>query len=258
MTRSHADIPSDRAAARASAEAAGTFVLVFGLIGAAQLTSPDSNGAAQQPGTGLLGVALALGVAVTAAGYAFGPISGGHFNPAVTIAVAMVRRLPWRLVPLYLLGQFVGGIAGAAAVLGLLAGGTPGLAHRALDSGFASNGFDALSPGRFTLPSVGFVELLATAVLVFVVLAVTHPTKGTRIAPIVVGLTLTSMLFVSLPIDNASLNPARSLATAVFGGGAWLSQVWVFFVFPILGAALAALVYVRVFAPGAPRRSTDG
>lgn len=90
------------------------------------------------------------------------------------------------------------------------------------------------------------------------VLAVTHPTKGTRIAPIVVGLTLTSMLFVSLPIDNASLNPARSLATAVFGGDAWLSQVWVFFVFPILGAALAALAYVRIFAPGAPRRSTDG
>ena len=234
---------------RAAAEVAGTFLLVFGLIGAALLTSPGSNGAADQPGTGLLGVAVALGLAVIAGGYAFGPISGGHFNPAVTVGVAIAGRLPWRLVPLYLAAQFVGAIAGAATVLGLLSGGAAGLADKAIAAGFASNGYGALSPGEFGLAPVVAVELVATAVLVFVVLATTHPTKGTPAAPLVIGLTLSSMLLVALPIDNASLNPARSLATALFGGADWLVQVWVFILVPVIGGALAALIYPKLFAP---------
>ncbi|MFB2556335.1 aquaporin [Herbiconiux liangxiaofengii] len=235
--------------ARFAAEFAGTFLLVFGLVGAALLTSPDSNGAADQPGTGLLGVALALGLAVTAGGFAFGPISGGHFNPAVTVGTAIARRLPWALVPVYLLAQVAGAVAGAALVFGLTAGAQGGVQQKAVAAGFASNGFDTLSPGQYGLLPVAVVELVATAVLVFVVLATTHPTKGTPLAPLVVGLTLTSMLLVALPIDNASINPARSLATAVFGGGDWLGQLWVFIVFPLVGGAVPALLYPRLFAP---------
>ena len=234
---------------RVAAEVAGTFLLVFGLIGAALLTSPDSNGAAGQPGTGLLGVALALGLAVTIGGFAFGPISGGHFNPAVSVGAAVAGRLPWRLVPAYLVAQVIGAVAGSSVVLGLLAGGSADVLGDALKGGFASNGFDTLSPGGYGFWAVAAVEVLATAVLVFVVLATTHPVKGTKAAPLVIGLTLTSMLFVALPIDNASLNPARSFATAIYGGGDWLGQVWVFVVFPVIGALIAGLLYPHLFAP---------
>jgi aquaporin Z len=240
---------TSRSGSRAAAEFAGTFLLVFGLVGAALLTSPDTNGSASQPGTGLLGVALALGLAVTAGGFAFGPISGGHFNPAVTLGTAIAGRLPWRLVPLYIVAQAVGAFVGAAAVVGLVSGGQNDAIDKATAAGFASNGFDAQSPGHYGLIPVAAVEVIATAVLVFVVLATTHPKKGTPLAPLVIGLTLTSMLFVALPIDNASLNPARSLATAVFGGPDWLGQLWVFIVFPSIGAAVAALLYPRLFAP---------
>ncbi|MDO9398000.1 MAG: aquaporin [Herbiconiux sp.] len=238
-----------RSGSRAAAEFAGTFLLVFGLIGAALLTSPDTNGAGAQPGTGLLGVALALGLAVTAGGFAFGPVSGGHFNPAVTLGTAIAGRLPWRLVPLYVVAQVLGGVVGAAAVFGLVAGGQGDAIGKAVAAGFASNGFGAQSPGLYGLLPVAVVEMIATAVLVFVVLATTHPTKGTPLAPLVIGLTLTVMLFVALPIDNASINPARSLATAVFAGGDWLAQVWAFILFPLVGAAVAALLYPRLFAP---------
>ncbi|PPF90141.1 aquaporin Z [Subtercola sp. Z020] len=238
-----------RRSSRSAAEFAGTFLLVFGLIGAALLTSPDDNGRAPQPGTGLLGVALALGLAVTAGGFAFGPVSGGHFNPAVTLGTAIARRLPWRLVPLYVLSQALGGLAGAAAVFGLVSGAPGDTVGKAVAAGFASNGFDGQSPGLYGLLPVAAVETVATAILVLVVLATTHPTKGTPVAPLVIGLTLTVMLFVALPIDNASLNPARSLATAAFGGPHWLAQLWVFIVFPLLGAAIAALLYPRLFAP---------
>jgi aquaporin Z len=238
-----------RPASRAAAEFAGTFLLVFGLIGAALLTSPDSTGSGPQPGTGLLGVALALGLAVTAGGFAFGPISGGHFNPAVTLGTAIAGRLRWRLVPLYVVSQALGGVAGAAAVFGLVSGAQGDTIGKAVATGFASNGFGAHSPGLYGLLPVAAVEMIATAVLVFVVLATTHPTKGTPLAPLVIGLTLTVMLFVALPIDNASINPARSLATALFGGPDWLAQLWAFILFPLAGAAIAALVYPRLFAP---------
>lgn len=246
----HRPFPAaSRPGARFAAEFAGTFLLVFGLIGAALLTSPDSNGVADQPGTGLLGVALALGLAVTAGGFAFGPVSGGHFNPAVSLGTAIAGRLPWRLLPLYILAQLAGGAAGAGVVVALASGAQGPVLADAVSAGFASNGFDSLSPGHYGLLPVALVELVATAVLVFVVLAATHPRKGTPLAPLVVGLTLTSMLFVALPIDNASLNPARSLATALFGGGDWLGQLWVFVVFPLLGGAIAAALYPRLFAP---------
>ena len=225
-------------------------MLVFGLIGAALFTSPDSNGAADQGGTGLVGVAIALGLAVTLAGFAFGPVSGGHFNPAVTLGVAIAGRLPWSLAPLYIVAQFVGAIAGASVVAGLAAGGSPGLLRSALASGFASNGYDALSPGHFSIVAVADVEFIASAVLVVVVLATTHPTKGTPLAPLVVGLTLSSMLLVALPIDNASLNPARSVATALFGGGEWIAQSWLFIIVPLAGGALAAALYPRLRFPG--------
>jgi aquaporin Z len=233
---------------RAAAEAGGTFLLVFGLIGAALLTSPDSNGVAAQPGTGLLGVAVALGLTVAIGAAVVGPVSGGHFNPAVTLGVAVAGRLRWRLVPVYLAAQVVGGVAGAALVRALLLGSDDGGAA-AVRSGFASTGYGMLSPGHFGLLPVAAIELIATAVLVVVVLTTTHPTTGTPLAPLVIGGTLTLMLFVALPIDNASLNPARSLATAVFGGGDWMAQLWAFIVFPVLGAVIAAGLY-RVAVAG--------
>jgi aquaporin Z len=246
----HRPFPAaSRFGSRAAAEFAGTFFLVFGLIGAALLTSPDSNGATAQPGTGLLGVALALGLAVTVAGFAFGPISGGHFNPAVTVGTAIAGRLAWKLVPVYVVAQFAGAVVGATVIYTLASGAKNDVLGKAVSSGFASNGFDSLSPGQYGLLPVAAVEVIATAVLVFVVLAATHPVKGTPMAPLVVGLTLTSLLLVALPIDNASINPARSIATAIYGGPDWLAQAWVFIVFPLLGGAGAALVYPRLFAP---------
>lgn len=232
--------------ARLTAEIFGTFMLVFCLTGAATF-SAAFGGDANPLGIGFLGVALALGLTVMIAAYAFGPISGGHFNPAVTLGLSAAGRFAWKDAPAYILAQLIGGILGALATFGLASGGPAGFLDAAVEGGFVSNGYGELSPGGFGLVSVIIAETIVTALFVIVILSVTHSRATAGFAPIAIGFTLTIMLFVTIPISNASLNPVRSIATAIFGGGDWLGQVWVFIVFPILGGLIAGSVYRVLF-----------
>jgi len=239
--------PRPHTSAKLLAEAAGTFLLVFALTGTVTFSAFFGIEPSNPLGVGFLGVALALGLAVMIGAYAFGPISGGHFNPAVTLGLAAAGRFAWREVAAYIAAQVIGAIAGAAAVLAIASGGPLGYLERTLVDGFASNGYGELSPNLFSLFSVVIVEVVATALFLFVILGVTHARADAGFAPIAIGLTLTVLLLVAIPIDNDSLNPARSIATAVFAGTPWLVQVWVFLVFPSLGALIAGFVYSTLF-----------
>lgn len=232
--------PSPRLPVRLAAEAAGTFLLVLGLIGAANYTAvfPDEHNTL---GVGLLGVALTLGLTVMIGASAFGPISGGHFNPAVTVGLAVAGRHRWAEVVPYAIAQVVGGTIGAGALLLIAGQGSGGFLAATLDGGFASNGFGSQSPAGFSLLGVAVGETLATALFVTVILRVTGSAGSAVPAPLVIGATLTVLLLTLIPVSNASLNPARSFATAVFAGPEWLTQWWVFLVFPVLGAVLAGL-----------------
>lgn len=213
---------------RLVAEVFGTFLLVFGVIGAAIYY----NGEAKP-----LVVGLAVGIAVLAGAYAVGHVSGGHFNPAVSLGVAAAGRMPWKDVLPYIAAQLVGGLLATLIHFGIAA--STGAAIGDVSSKFASvsNQFgEALVP-------VLLLEIVITAVFVLVILGVTADGSTTPgFAPLVIGLTLALFHFIAIPIDNASLNPARSLATAVFGGGEVLGQLWVFFVAPIVGALIAGLI----------------
>lgn len=225
---------------RLAAEAAGTLLLVFALVGAASYTAvfPDAGNAI---GVGLLGVALTLGLTVMVAASAFGPISGGHFNPAVTVGLAVAGRHRWAEVVPYAVAQTIGGVLGAGALLLIAGQGDRDFLAATLDSGFASNGFGPMSPGGFSLLGVAVAETLATALFVTVILRVTGGDGSPVPPPIAIGATLTILLLTLIPVSNASLNPARSLATALYAGPGWLAQWWAFLVFPVLGAVLAGL-----------------
>jgi aquaporin Z len=222
---------------RLVAELFGTYMLVFGVIGAALFISDK---------TGPLGVALAVGLAVLTAAYAVGHISGGHFNPAVSIGAAAAGRMPWRDVLPYMAAQVVGGIL-ATLTLGLYvvlsSNKTPGFAA-------VSNGFGGASPSGFSGVTVFIAEVVATALFVYIILGVTapgaHVTAG--FAPLAIGLALTLFHLVMIPISNASLNPARSIATAILGGSTPLLQLWVFIVAPLLGALIAGFTWRFLFA----------
>ena len=228
------------AAARYASEAFGTFLLVAGGVGTAIFASafPDSGNAL---GVGFLGVALAFGLTLVAGIYAVGHISGGHFNPAVSIGFALAGRTEWRHIPGYIVAQIVGGIAGAGVVALIAADGPAGYFDAARDAGFASNGFGAHSPGGFGLGAVILAEIVLTAVFVGVILSVTSKSEYKSVAAIAIGLTLTLVHLISIPISNTSVNPARSIAAAVFAGPDALGQVWVFLLAPVLGAAIAGL-----------------
>ncbi|MFJ4221359.1 aquaporin [Curtobacterium luteum] len=223
---------------RLAAETGGTFLLVFALVGAASCTAvfPDEQNTV---GVGLLGVALTLGLTVMIAASALGPVSGGHCNPAVTVGLAVAGRHRWADVLPYALAQVVGGTLGAGALLLVASQGQPGFRSGVLDGGFASNGFGEHSPGGFSLLGVAVAETLATAIFVGVILRVTGRDGSPVPAPVAIGGTLTILLLTLIPVSNASLNPARSFATAVFAGPEWLAQWWVFLVFPVFGAVLA-------------------
>ncbi|WP_382309526.1 aquaporin Z [Herbiconiux sp. UC225_62] len=233
-------------AAKLIAEVAGTFLLVFALVGAATF-SAVFGGDSNPLGIGFLGVALTLGLTVMIGAYAFGPISGGHFNPAVTLGLAAGGRFAWKDTVGYIVAQLVGGILGATAVFALASGGPEGFLDKAVAGGFVSNGFGQHSPGGFGIGSAIAAEIIITFLFLLVILSVTHVRAVHGFAPIAIGLTLTIMLLVTIPIDNASLNPARSIATAIYGGGDWLAQLWVFIVFPIVGALIAGFVYKFLF-----------
>ena len=246
MSASPAAVSAPSPGARLVAEGFGTFLLVFGGVGTAVFASALFADPAGRSVV-YLAVALAFGLSVVVGSYAFGPISGGHFNPAVTLGVAAAGRMPWRDVLGYVVAQVVGG-AVATTVLTLIGTfGPQGWLARAQDAGFASNGWDAHSPSGFGMFAAIIVELVLTALFLFVILGTTHPERGTRFAGLAIGLTLTLVHLVSIPVDNTSVNPARSLATAIYGGIGPLSQLWVFLVFPAAGALIAGLTYRALF-----------
>jgi len=224
--------------ARLIAEAFGTFLLVFGVIGTALFASSN---------TGYLGVALAVGLTLVAGIYMVGNISGGHFNPAVSVGVATAGRLPWRDVAPYIVAQIVGGIIATSLLFAISAGGKEGYLQSLQDGGFASNGFGEHSPGGFGLVSVLIAEIVLTAIFVWVILGVTGPKGNASLAPLAIALTLTLIHLISIPISNTSVNPARSIATALYGGPDALIQLWVFLVAPIVGALIAGATYKVLF-----------
>ena len=223
---------------RLLAEFIGTFVLVLGGAGSAVLAAGVTNG------IGLLGVAFAFGLTVLTMAYAFGHISGGHFNPAVTLGLVAGGRVEVRDVAPYIVSQVLGAIA-AAAVLYVIAHGADGF--DASRSGFAANGYGSHSPGGYSLLA-GFVsEVVLTAVFLIVIMAVTRPDAHPGFAPIAIGLTLTLIHLISIPVTNTSVNPARSTGPALFVGGWALRQLWLFWVAPILGGLIGGALHRYLF-----------
>lgn len=219
---------------RLIAEIFGTYMLVFGVIGAALFFAPDN---------GALPVALAVGLAVLTAAYAVGSISGGHFNPAVTLGAAAAGRARWADVLPYWIAQIVGGVLATLTfgLFGILSG-------KSLDFGAVSNGYDAHSPLGFSLGSVLVAEIIATMLFVLIILGVTAAGSTTAgFAPLAIGLALTLVHLVMIPISNSSVNPARSIATAVLGGPDALAQLWVFLVAPLVGGLIAGVIYRPLF-----------
>jgi aquaporin Z len=217
-----------------AAEAIGTFWLVLGGCGSAVLAA-----AYPELGIGFAGVSLAFGLTVLTMAAAVGHISGCHLNPAVTAGLVASGRLPaGQLIP-YWVAQVIGGIAGAG-VLYLVASGLPGFD---LAGGFASNGYGAHSPGGYPLVSCLVIEVVLTAVFLFVIHGATDTRAPGVIAPIAIGLCLTLIHLISIPVTNTSVNPARSTATAVFVGGWALEQLWLFWVAPIVGGIVGGLAY---------------
>ena len=225
---------------RLTAEALGTFVLVFGGCGTALFATGS------EPGTvGWLGVALAFGLTVVAGAYAFGPTSGGHFNPAITLglfAAGKFGRTANGKVSVgdlvgYIVAQIIGGAIASTCLYAI--GAASGKAADLQAGGFASNGYDALSPTGYGMGSAILIEVILTAVFVFVVIGATSKIANASFAGLAIGLTLTLIHLISIPVDNTSVNPARSIAAALYGGGTALSQLWVFIVFPIVGGLIA-------------------
>ena len=223
---------------RLSAEFIGTFWLVFGGCGSAVL-------AAGFPalGIGFVGVSLAFGLTVLTMAYAIGHISGCHLNPAVTAGLVTAGRFPASEALQYVLAQVAGGIAGAA-VLFVIASGKAGFS---LDGGFASNGFEAHSPGGYSMMAAFVAEAVLTFMFLTVILGATDRRAPAGFAPIAIGLGLTLIHLIGIPVTNLSVNPARSTAPAIFVGGWALGQLWLFWLAPILGAVAAGFVYHAVF-----------
>jgi len=213
---------------RAAAEAFGTFWLVFGF---------------PEVGIGFLGVALAFGLTVLTMAYAIGHISGCHLNPAVSVGLVVGGRFPASELAPYIGAQVVGGIAGSA-VLYSIASGAPGFD---LAAGFASNGFGAHSPGGYALGSAFIAEVVLTLAFLFIILGATDSRAPAGFAPIAIGLGLTLIHLIGIPVTNLSVNPARSTGPAVFVGGWAIKQLWLFWVAPIIGAAIAGVFYRNVF-----------
>jgi aquaporin Z len=222
-------------ARRLAAELFGTFWLVVGGCGAAVIAA-----GADVPGSiGLVGVSLAFGLTVFTMAFAVGFISGGHFNPAVSLGLAVAGRFPARDLPGYVAAQLVGAIAGAG-VIALIASGHPGF--DLAGSGLAANGYGAHSPGSYSMMSGFVTEALLTAGFLIVILGATDERSPAPFAPLTIGLALTLIHLVSIPITNTSVNPARSTGPALFVGGWALSQLWLFWLAPLTGAAVAGLV----------------
>jgi aquaporin Z len=230
-------------AARIGAEFLGTFWLVFGGCGAAVLAGVVLTPNKVPVGIGYLGIALAFGLTVLTMAFAVGHVSGGHFNPAVTIGLAVAKRIEWKWVPTYVVTQLIAATV-AGGVLWVIANGKPGFSS--VVSGFASNGYGDRSPGGYSLWSVAIAEIVLTAFFLYVILGATDDRAPKGFAPIAIGLSLTLIHLVGIPVDNTSVNPARSIGVAWFAGWSALAQVWIFIVAPIAGALIAGLSYTRI------------
>jgi aquaporin Z len=228
---------------RATAEFFGTFWLVFGGCGSAVLAAAFPN-----LGIGFVGVALAFGLTVLTMAFAIGHVSGCHLNPAVSIGLVTARRFPISELPAYIVAQVVGAIAGAG-VLYLIASGKPGFT---LAAGFASNGYADHSPGGYSLLACFIAEVVLTAFFLLVILGATDERAPKGFAPIAIGLCLTLIHLISIPVTNTSVNPARSTGPAIFVGGWALSQLWLFWLAPILGGILGGLISTAFFAAPQP------
>ncbi len=224
---------------RCSAEFIGTFWLVLGGCGSAVLAAAVPN-----LGIGYLGVALAFGLTVLTMAFAIGHISGCHLNPAVTIGLWTGKRIPTSDLLPYIVAQVIGAIAGAG-VLYVIASGKAGFN---LANGFAANGYGANSPGGYSLTAALTAEAVLTFMFLIVILGSTDKRAPKGLAPIAIGLCLTLIHLISIPVTNTSVNPARSTGPAIFVGGLAIRQLWLFWVAPIVGAAVAGLVYKFAFA----------
>ena len=223
---------------RLAAETLGTFWLVLGGCGSAVLAAGFP-----QLGIGFHGVALAFGLTVLTMAFAIGHISGCHLNPAVTLGLLTARRFPASEVLPYWIAQVVGACI-AAAVLYVIASGQPGFEL----GGFAANGYGDLSPGKFSMVAALVCEVVLTFVFLMVILGATDKRAPAGFAPIAIGLCLTLIHLISIPVTNTSVNPARSTSQALFAGGAYVPQLWLFWLAPLVGAALAGIVYTALFA----------
>jgi aquaporin Z len=220
---------------RLAAEAFGTFWLVFGGCGAAIFAGKIISNT---------GIALAFGLTVLTMAYAVGHVSGGHFNPAITVGLAMGRRFPWKDVPAYAVVQVVAAIV-AAATLWVIAHGVKGF--DSTESGFAANGYGDLSPGGYAWWAVFLAEVVLTAFFLYIILGVTDTRAPKGFAPLGIGFGLTLIHLISIPISNTSVNPARSIGPALFAGTDSIVQLWMFILAPLLGAVIAGASYAFLF-----------
>lgn len=223
-----------------AAELLGTFWLVFGGCGSAVLAA-----AFPELGIGFAGVALAFGLTVVTMAYAVGGISGGHFNPAVSLGLALAHRFSWKELIPYWIVQIVGA-AVAGAVLYAIASGRSEWSAGA----FASNGYGSLSPGGFSMQASLVVEVVLTAGFLIVILGSTSKAAHAGFAPLAIGLALTLIHLISIPVTNTSVNPARSTGVAIFAETAAIGQLWLFWVAPLAGAAIGSLIWRFLLAPG--------
>lgn len=227
---------------RLVAELLGTFWLVFGGCGSA-IFAANFGGDGNPLGIAFLGVSFAFGLTVLTGAYAFGHISGGHFNPAVSVGLAVGGRFPFKdLVP-YIIAQVIGAIAAGAALF-FIASGADGFSIDPTSAGaFASNGFGELSPGGYSMVAAFTAEVVLTAIFLIIIMGSTHALAPAGFAPIAIGLGLTLIHLISIPITNTSVNPARSAGVALFAGSGAMSQLWLFWAAPILGGAIGGGLY---------------
>jgi aquaporin Z len=227
---------------RSIAEMCGTLWLVLGGCGSAVLAAGFPH-----LGIGFAGVALAFGLTVLTGAYALGPVSGAHFNPAISVGLWVGGRFPGREVPAYAAAQVMGGLLGGAILYGI-ASGAPGF-HAA--GGFAANGYGAHSPGGYALPAAALCEVVLTAGFLLVIMGATDARRASLgFAPLAIGFALTLIHLISIPVTNTSVNPARSTGVALFAGGWALRQLWLFWLAPLVGGALGGLGYRTLVEPG--------
>lgn len=230
------------------AELFGTFWLVFGGCGSAifaakQIAQAEDGSGTFQLGIGFLGVSLAFGLTVVTMAYAVGHISGGHFNPAITLGAAVGGRLPWKDLPGYWISQVVGGLLAGLTLL-IIARGKPGFSPT---GHMAANGYGDHSPGHYSLGAVIIAEVLLTAFFLLVILGATDDRAPKGFGPLAIGMALTLINLVSIPISNCSVNPARSTGVAFFNGDGAPGQLWVFWLAPLIGGLIGGLIYPLLF-----------